>query len=108
MSFRNLLEGDCGGQNPLVKIGNHFTQDQAYRQERVHPLSQEFSQTDLVSFKVLHLLLSFFYIIFSLFFHFQLVHEFFEDRLGQNAQSFSMDELYREIRDIESASRYLW
>lgn len=41
-----MLEGDCGGQNPLIKIGSHFTQDQAYRQDRVHPT--DFSQADLV------------------------------------------------------------
>lgn len=80
MSFRNLLEGDCGGQNPLMKLGSHFTQDQAYRQEQVHPLSQEFSQADL------------------------LVHEFLEDNLSQNVQTFRMDELFREMRDIESTT----
>lgn len=48
MSFQNLLEGDCGGQNPLIKIGSHFTQDQSFRQERVHPLSPDISQAELV------------------------------------------------------------
>ncbi|EEB19440.1 Peroxisomal targeting signal 1 receptor, putative [Pediculus humanus corporis] len=80
MSYHNLLDGDCGGQNPLVKLGSHFSQDQAFRQNRVHPLSPDFTQADL------------------------LVHEFLEDNLTQNVQTFRMDELFREMRDIESNS----
>ncbi|KAK6621746.1 hypothetical protein RUM44_001553 [Polyplax serrata] len=80
MSFHNLLEGDCGGQNPLIKLGSHFTQDQSFRQDRVHPLTPDFTQADL------------------------LVQEFLEDNLSQNVQTFRMDELFREMRDIESNS----
>lgn len=106
MSFRNMLEGDCGGQNPLIKLGSHFTQDQAYRQEQVHPLSQEFTQADLVSF-LKKRFLSVIGAIFNCILNFQLVHEFLEDNLSQNVQTFRMDELFREMRDIEStAARY--
>ena len=33
MSYRELLEGDCGGPNALMRLGNQMTRDTALKDE---------------------------------------------------------------------------
>ena len=33
MAMKGLLEGDCGGANPLLRLASHYTQDRGYVDE---------------------------------------------------------------------------
>ncbi|XP_017065919.1 peroxisomal targeting signal 1 receptor [Drosophila eugracilis] len=77
MSFRPLVEGDCGGVNPLMQLGGQFTRDVAHKDEGF--AQRQFERGTRPED--------------------QLINEF----LGQVAappQSFQMDTLLQEMRDI--------
>ncbi|XP_055379937.1 peroxisomal targeting signal 1 receptor [Condylostylus longicornis] len=82
MDLRNLLEGDCGGANPLIQLGSHFTRDAAYRDEGFsqHANTGPFNTAGAQD---------------------EMVKEF----LGQVSsvpQTFHMDNLLQEMRAIEA------
>lgn len=33
MALRDLVEGECGGSNSLVRLTSHFVQDRAHKEE---------------------------------------------------------------------------
>lgn len=35
MSLRDLVDADCGGANPLMRLGSHFLRDAAYKDEGI-------------------------------------------------------------------------
>ncbi|XP_065061061.1 peroxisomal targeting signal 1 receptor-like isoform X2 [Rhopilema esculentum] len=90
MAMKQLVEGECGGANPLMKITSHFTQDKARQQDRVHRDQQRFGQN-----------------------HFhetpeeELVREYFQGpRYDAAPQSFRMDRLLDEMQGIEQLSEF--
>lgn len=49
MALRDLVEGDCGGTNSLVRLTSHFVQDRGLKEEGLrHPFQHGdgFSNTD--------------------------------------------------------------
>lgn len=49
MALRDLVEGDCGGTNSLVRLTTHFVQDRGLKEEGLrHPFphGDGFSNTD--------------------------------------------------------------
>ncbi|XP_061403009.1 peroxisomal targeting signal 1 receptor [Musca vetustissima] len=81
MALRQLVEGDCGGVNPLMQLGGEFTRDVARKDEG---FSQGIFERNMRPDE-------------------QMVNEF----LGQVSappQSFQMDTLLQEMRQIEQAS----
>ncbi|XP_005177295.2 peroxisomal targeting signal 1 receptor [Musca domestica] len=82
MSLRQLVEGDCGGVNPLMQLGGEFTRDVARKDEG-------FSQGSIFERSMRP--------------DEQMVNEF----LGQVSappQSFQMETLLQEMREIEQAN----
>lgn len=78
MSMRRLVEADCGGANPLMQMGGQFSKDAAFQDEGFSGFRQEHRPPNE-----------------------ELVNEF----LGQAAappQSFQMNNLLQEMREIES------
>ncbi|XP_066145765.1 peroxisomal targeting signal 1 receptor [Euwallacea fornicatus] len=74
MAFRSLTEGDCGQVNPLTKLSSHITQDHAFTDNH----GQIFPSTSD-----------------------QLVEQFLQETRAM-PQSFRMDDLMREMHEIES------
>ncbi|XP_070562002.1 peroxisomal targeting signal 1 receptor-like isoform X2 [Ptychodera flava] len=86
MAMRDLVEGECGGSNALMKLTTHFTQDKSLRQEglphgAIHPkeFQRPFPSTSD-----------------------QLVNEFLaEQHRHAPPQTFRMDSLLQEMQAIE-------
>ncbi|XP_013412117.1 peroxisomal targeting signal 1 receptor isoform X2 [Lingula anatina] len=88
MAMRDLVEGECGAANPLMKLTTHFTQDKSLRQEgfqharRPGVVSRPFGEAREE----------------------ELVQEFLQEQYRQMApQTFSMSGLLQEMQDIEKS-----
>ena len=81
MSMKGLLEGDCGGSNPLMRLTSHYTTDRAHLQDGLGPASaRDLSEQGLVT-------------------EFLAETRHVTSRLPQ---TFRMDTLLQEMREIES------
>uniref|UniRef100_A0A1B6M9E0 Uncharacterized protein n=1 Tax=Graphocephala atropunctata TaxID=36148 RepID=A0A1B6M9E0_9HEMI len=82
MALRDLVEGECGGANSLVRLTSHIVQDRGLKDEG---LRHTFSHGEGFSGSNAD----------------QLVQQFFEETLGQATPTFRMDSLLAEMRDLE-------
>ena len=76
--MKGLVEGDCGGSNSLLRLTSHLTTDRAHLQDGLGP-AREASEQGLVT-------------------------EFLAEtrQVTRRPQTFRMDTLLREMREIES------
>nr|CAG4646219.1 EOG090X054E [Macrothrix elegans] len=78
MAMRELVDGDCGGRNPVLKAASHFVQDKGFRQE-AFPHRADARPEDV------------------------MVREFLEGipPSKQNARAFNMGNMLEEMRALE-------
>lgn len=84
MSFRDLVEADCGGANPLMRLGSHFMRDSAYKDEGLSQGSGFINRSQ------------------GPFDGDQLVNEFLGQIAAVPPQTFRMDALLQEMREIDA------
>ncbi|XP_072175236.1 peroxisomal targeting signal 1 receptor-like [Diadema setosum] len=91
MAMRDMVEGECGTANPLMRLATHFTQDKSLQQEGLQHLPRPG--------EVVHGARPFLETPDQ-----ELVHEFLADqhRHVGPPQTFRMDALLHEMQEIES------
>lgn len=83
MALRDLVEGDCGGPSPLIRLTSHFVKDHGLKEEGVRDLFGNVGPFEAGNPD-------------------QLVKQFLEESSG-HPQTFKMENLLQEMRDIDQS-----
>lgn len=93
MSLRELIDPECGGANPLMRLGNHIVGDAAHKDDGIsgrmhdmHFVGPSTSQSQG----------------FNDFSETNLVNEFLDQMSAPPPQTFRMDALLKEMREIDA------
>ncbi|XP_055311031.1 peroxisomal targeting signal 1 receptor isoform X2 [Sitodiplosis mosellana] len=91
MSLRELIDPECGGANPLMRLGNQIVQDAAHKDEGISGRPMPFAEVSSrpqQSFSEMN--------------QNQLVNEFLGQMSAPAPQTFRMDALLQEMREIDA------
>lgn len=88
MSLRELVDAECSGANPLMRLGNHLVHDAAHKDDGISGIpGTVHSAPDFASQPINDA---------------NLVNEFLGQMSAPPPQSFRMDELLQEMREIDA------
>lgn len=91
MSLRELIDPECGGANPLMRLGNQIVRDAAHKDEGISGRPMPFAEASSRSQQG-----------FSQSSQDQLVNEFLGQMSAPPPQTFRMDALLQEMREIDA------
>jgi peroxin-5 len=83
MALRDLVEGDCGGPNPLIRLTSHFVKDHGLKEEGVRDLFGSIDPFETGNSD-------------------QIVKQFLEES-SAHPQTFKMENLLQEMREIDQS-----
>lgn len=91
MSLRELIDPECGGANPLMRLGNQIVRDTAHKDEGISGRPMPFAEASSRSQQG-----------FAQSSQDQLVNEFLGQMSAPPPQTFRMDALLQEMREIDA------
>lgn len=91
MSMRDLIDADCGGANPLMRLGNQIVHDVAHKDEGISGRPMPFAEASSRSQQG-----------FGPMSQDQLVNEYLGQMSAPPPQTFRMDALLQEMREIDA------
>lgn len=94
MSLRELIDPECGGANPLMRLGQQIVHGSAHKDEGISGRPMPFAESSSRSHHA----------NFAQAGQDQLVNEFLGQMAAPPPQSFRMDALLQEMREIDAHS----